>query len=328
MNDLTWLQPYWLQLAQTIKQQRIPQALLISGNQGLGKQALASHWAQALLCFSRNSAAEYCGKCQSCRLFVAQTHPDYRLLEPEATGKAIAIAVIRKLTTQMTLKPHFNSQRVLIINPADALSHAAANAFLKYLEEPSERTTLILIAEKPSKLPATIRSRCQKLFIASPSKSSSKAWLKQHNLEQNAELALSLANGSPLLAKQFLEQSVLALRKQCFEHWMQLGTQAIGFNEVAETWSKLEKSEMDYLLFWLLGWVMDLIKLAYHRQAPSLHNPDLTPVLCELSEKLDVTDLHHYYDFLVLSQKRIDTQLNKQLMFEEILIRWLALNNN
>ncbi len=322
-----WLHSDWLQLAKTITQQRIPQALLITGNKGLGKFALAQHFAQSLLCFTRDSAADYCGQCQSCRLFQAETHPDYKIIEPEQAGKSITIAMIRELTTQLSLKPQFESQRVVVINPADSLNNAAANAFLKYLEEPTERTTLLLITEKPTKLPATIRSRCQKLLISCPGESVLKAWLEQHNAGKNSETVMRLSQGSPLLAKQLSDRAILALRAQCFSDWVSVGCAKTNANELAGQWYKLDRDELAFLLFWLTSWVMDMITLAYHRQALNVYNPDLIEDLQELTEKLDLKSLYKYYDFLLRSQKTLDTPLNKQLMWEEILIKWTILNN-
>ncbi len=326
-QSFPWLSPYWSQLALAINHQRIPQALLITGNKGMGKYVLASYFGQSLLCFSRDLGGNYCGKCKSCKLFLAETHPDYSLIEPEGTGKSITISVIRQLITKLSLKPQFDSQRVVIVNPADSLNNAAANAFLKFLEEPTERTTLILVAENPSKLPATISSRCQKLFIQPLDPSALKHWLKQQNLLENSDIVLNLSKGSPLLAKQFSENSILDLRTQCFESWIKVHHSKTSFNEVAEKWYKLEKTEMEFLLFWLTSWVMDMIKLAFHQQAVKLYNPDLITNLQELTQKLDLRKLYKYYDFLLLSQKRLDTQLNKQLMFEEILIKWSSLKN-
>lgn len=321
-----WLYVYWLQLAKTINQKRIPQALLMTGHKGLGKYALATHFAQSLLCFVRDSAGEFCGQCHSCKLFQAQTHPDYKLIEPEKEGQLITVATIRQTTTQLSLKPQFDSLRVVVINPADSLNNAAANAFLKYLEEPTERTTLILITEKPAKLPATIISRCQKLYIACPDEDTVNTWLQQHHLLENSDVVLSLSKGSPLLAKQLSEGAMLTLRTQCFHSWMKILYSKVSFNEVAEKWCKLNKNEMEFLLFWLISWVIDMIKLAYQRPPLKLYNPDFTADLQKLTQKIELRELYQYYDFLLLSQKRLDTQLNRQLMFEEILIKWMSIN--
>lgn len=322
-----WLQSSWVQLVNYITQDRIPQALLLTGQQGLGKQQLAEFFAHTLLCTTAQHPETYCGKCQSCLLFKATTHPDYILIEADEPGKAIGIAVIRQLIAKLELKPQFAGYRVVVINPADSLNNAAANAFLKYLEEPTERTILILITHAISKLPATMISRCQKLHLPVPDEVISTEWLKQQGILDNHALLLSLSQGSPLSAKHFADHNFVNLRNECFAHWHKLSQPDGDFIALAEQWHKLERTEMDLLFFWLISWVVDMIKLFYQQQPIKLFNPDLYSSLQDLTQKLDLRELYQYYDFLLISQQNLDKQLNKQLMIEEILIHWLKLNS-
>ena len=85
---------------------------------------------------------------------------------------------------------------------------------------------------------------------------------------------------------------------------------------------------MEHLLFWLISWVMDMIKLAYHQHTTQLYNSDFISDLQELIQKLDLICLYQHYDFLLQYKKRLDSQLNKQLMFEEILLKWSTLKKN
>lgn len=322
-----WLQASWLQLSNYINQNRIPQALLIIGSKGIGKQQLTSFFSQSLLCHAPQSNGIYCGECQSCLLFKAQTHPDYIYIEPEEPGKAIGISIIRQLTTTLVLKPQYEGYRIVVINPADSLNNASANAFLKYLEEPTERTLLILLTNKPNKLPATIRSRCQKLVIPPVSDNALlKTWCEHNGLLEDRNLLLNLSQGAPLLAKQFSESDLLKNRIEYFNHWARLSRSEGNFIAVAEQWSKLDSDETRLLIVWIISWVVDIIKLAYKVQSTDLYNPDIATNLQEIAVKLDLKSMYQYYDFLLLSHQRLDTQLNKQLMFEEILIQWSKLN--
>jgi DNA polymerase-3 subunit delta' len=331
MNDLEqslpWLQPSWSQLSRYIHQKRIPQALLIIGKKGLGKQQLAEYYAQSLLCAVPLASGIFCGDCSSCLLFKAQTHPDYTLIQPEQAGKAIGISVIRQLTTKLTLKPQFDANRVVIINSADSLNNASANAFLKYLEEPTERTSIILITDSPNKLPATIKSRCQKLNILLPDESELITWLRKQGVVEDTELLINLSQRAPLLAKNMADSSVLKLRTDCFNDWIKYTHSKMSVVSLAEQWHKLAKTEIDFLMSWLVSWVTDMIKLTFHRQPITIVNIDLKSNLQELVQGLDLKDLYNYYDFLLLRQQKLDTQLNKQLMFEEILIQWTQISN-
>jgi DNA polymerase-3 subunit delta' len=327
VKSFPWLQSSWSQLDNYRNQNRIPQALLITGHKGLGKLQLAEHYANVLLCSSSQADEAYCGECASCLLFKAETHPDYILIEPEEAGKAIGIAVIRQLIVKLALMPQYEAYRVVIINSADSLNNASANAFLKYLEEPTERTCVVLISEQPSRLPATIRSRCQKLNISTPDQIVFNSGLKQLGISDNKDLLFVLSQGAPLLAKQFADTSVLKLRTDCFKNWLKLAHSEICFVDLAEQWHKLARAETGFLLFWLISWIVDMIKLSYHKQPVQLYNQDLITDLQDLVQRLDLKNLYQYYDFLLLCQRRLDTQLNKQLMFEEILIQWSRLNS-
>lgn len=329
---LPWQQPSWEHLHSYIEQQRIPQALLISGNKGLGKQQLAHQFASALFCAKPQANGSACGVCDSCLLVGADTHPDYIRVQPEEPGKGISIGQIRSLITRLSLKPQFETHRVVIINPADKMNNAAANAFLKCLEEPTERTLIILITEKPSKLPATIVSRCQKLLIATPDRKSVIDWLEQTLPSQapdaqHGDLSgnVSLAQGAPLLALDYANEQTLKLRNDCFSAWMGIAKQQKSPVIVAEDWQKLSATP---LLFWLTSWVIDLTKCFYRAQLETLYNPDLQGQLQELSERLELKGLYRLYDLLLLSRQRLDTQINQQLLFEEILIQWHELNRS
>ncbi|MCK5829361.1 MAG: DNA polymerase III subunit delta' [Methylococcales bacterium] len=326
-QSFPWLKASWSQLNRYISLNRVPQALLIVGNKGMGKQQLTSYFSQSLLCHTPLSNGTYCGECQSCLLFDAQTHPDYINIEPEESGKVIGIDIIRQLISSLALKPQYEGYRIVVINPADSLNNASANAFLKYLEEPTERTLIILLTNKPNKLPATIRSRCQKLVIPPVEDNELlKIWSEHNGLSENRKLLLNLSQGAPLLAKQFSESVLLKDRSDSFNQWFKISHSESNLIVTAEQWSKLAIDEARILIMWVISWVVDIIKLSYKSDPSSLYNPDLAISLQEIAVKLDLKSMYQYYDFLLLSQQRLDTQLNKQLIFEEILIQWSKLN--
>lgn len=322
---LPWHYQAWAHLCQFITQNRLPQALLISGSRGLGNHQLAEHFASSLLCDSPQSSHLSCGHCSSCLLLAAETHPDYLIVKPEEPGKTITIGQIRSLITRLTLKPQFEHYRVVIINPAEQMNNAAANAFLKCLEEPTERTLIVLITDKPAQLPATIRSRCQKLVVERPNQELQGKWLRQQNVDDNLELLYNLSQGSPLLAQSYANDKLLMLRKQCFTAWLSVAKKQIHPVMVAEDWHKLTEVP---LLFWMTSWVIDLIKCCYQTQALNLFNPDLYEDLKELSQQLELTRLYMLYDLLLLSRQRWETQVNKQSMYEEILIQWFEITRD
>ncbi|PKM13160.1 MAG: DNA polymerase III subunit delta' [Gammaproteobacteria bacterium HGW-Gammaproteobacteria-3] len=320
---LPWQRQDWRQLAAYIARQRVPQALLLTGNKGLGIEVLAHQFALALLCSEPLSDGLGCGHCHSCQLIKAHTHPDLMHITPDEPGKAITIGKIRDSLVKLSLKPQYDNYRVVIINPADQLNTAAANAFLKFLEEPGERTVLLLLTDRPGKLPATIRSRCQKLAVASPDEKVVIQWLQAQNITDDAEVLLRLAQGAPLQVLEYAQNDTLPLRQKCFEQWQAVADHQLHPVMVAEEWCKHSPS---LLLFWVVGWVTDLVKCIYRTPRPGLHNPDLFHFLQNRAQGLELKLLYSLYDVVVLNRSRLDTQLNKQLMFEEVLIHWSTLN--
>ena len=140
---LPWLQAPWQTLMEAIDQDRVAHALLIRGVPGTGKTQLARDYARRLLCQTPESQ-KACGRCTSCRLFDAGTHPDFSMLAPEETGKAIKVDAVRQMTLEIALTPQYAGYRVVIIDQADALNGNAANALLKSLEEPPNGTVIVL----------------------------------------------------------------------------------------------------------------------------------------------------------------------------------------
>lgn len=323
---LPWLQGNWDHLNRYIQQQRIPQALLVTGHQGLGKRHLANQFAYSLLCTDTQVNGLSCGHCDSCLLVAAGTHPDLINIRPEEQGKTISIEQIRSLISKLTLKPQFEAYRVVIINPAEQMTRSAANAFLKCLEEPAERSVLLLITDKPTKLPATIISRCQKLTVPTPDKDVAVNWLKQQMVQDDPEILLSLAQGAPLMALQNSTNGTLTLRNQCFNAWLSVANNQTSPIVIAESWQKLP--EFSLILFWVTSWTIDLIKCIYSLRTQNLYNPDLNSPLKALSQQLELKGLYQLYDLLLLSRQRLDTPINKQLLLEEILIQWSELNRS
>jgi len=325
---LPWQQQDWAHLSAYIEQQRIPQALLISGKTGLGKRHLANQFAYALLCEKPQAGGLACGQCHSCLLLNAETHPDFIAVKPDESGKAITVDQVRQLCVRLTLKPQFDAYRVVIINPADAMNTNAANAFLKCLEEPAERTVIILVSDKPKALAATIVSRCQKVALTVPDREIVSAWLQQQKPGCPADtiaIVLDLAQQAPLLALEYVNDETLTLRNSCFSSWTAIAERRSHPVIIAESWQKLPESS---LIFWMTSWVIDMVKCRYQAAPQLLYNPDLNKPLQALAQRLELDGLYRLYDLLLLSRERLKTTLNKQCLFEEILIQWSQLNQS
>lgn len=215
-----WQQDYWSQLIGQHRSGRLPHALLLAGEQGIGKYHLARAMAAYLLC--RQPGETACGNCPSCSLFYAGTHPDLIEVMPEGEGKQIKIEQIRKLQSFAGKTAQQGGFRVVILQPADAMNMNAANALLKNLEEPGSNVLFILLSHRLSAVMPTIKSRCQQFSLPIPDRGQALDWLGGHlssHAALHAEKLLKMAQGNPLLAQELADDALHKQRDKLFLPW-------------------------------------------------------------------------------------------------------------
>jgi DNA polymerase-3 subunit delta' len=317
-----WLEAAWKSLKSHIDTDRIPHALLMQGPAGLGKSTLAALFARRLLC--TESGEMPCGHCHSCHLLEAGTHPDYRCLGPEEPGKVIKVDAIRKMISDLSLKPQYAGYRVFVIDQAEQMNLSSANALLKTLEEPARQTVLLLITHRPSRLPPTILSRCQKLSIRPPRKEVSIQWLQRQHPGCAAEVLLSAAGGSPLQALALTETDVVERRQRVFHEFGEVSRRQLDPLGIAERWHGQSHEDC---LNWMLSWVSDMVRLLMSPAAPSLSNADLEAELAQLAKSHRPRNLIIFRDQLLDFRQALGGQVNRQLLLEEVLIAWSRLSH-
>ncbi len=317
---LPWHRKKWQLLRAYVDNGRVPHALLISGKEGVGKLRLAMQFAQSLLCEQHDEQMMGCGRCSGCQLFQAHTHPDFVRIEPKEPGKPITIDAIRELSDLLTLTAQYGGYRIVLLMPAHRLNAAAANGLLKTLEEPVDQTVILLLTDSPSSLPATILSRCQQMTLGIPDKNDALEWLRRQKVHEQPDALLVLAGGAPLLA--LARENSLAVRASLFQAWLNVSRQASDPVSVAELWCK---QPCDRVLLWITGWVMDMIRLHHGSSVAGLYNPDWSISLQAEAQKLNLKELFRFLDLLFTSTRSLNTQVNKQMLLEEILIKWRQL---
>lgn len=142
-------------------------AWLFTGPPGSGRSSTARAFAGALQCVMTDDRPG-CGVCAGCRTTLHGTHADVRVVAPE--GLSISVAEMRALVQISARRPTSGRWQVVIIEDADRLTEGAANALLKAVEEPPERTVFLLCApsDHPDDVSVTIRSRCRLVSLGSP----------------------------------------------------------------------------------------------------------------------------------------------------------------
>ena len=222
---------------------RMGHALLVCGPALLGQRAVAERLAHHLLGADRDARAA--------QLLAAGTHPDYRLISfiPNKEGTKlrteIVIEQVRELSEKFALTPQYGGAQVAIIDPADAINHAASNALLKTLEEPQPGRYLWLLSANPARLPATIRSRCQRLEFHLPPRDEALAWLRsQGHPAKAAGEALDAARGHPGLADAWLQDGGIALRREVASDLAKLAKGEAAVVETAQRWAADENTAL------------------------------------------------------------------------------------
>jgi DNA polymerase-3 subunit delta' len=243
MTLQSWLAPAWQGLVDAIRSGRIHHAMLIASPRGYGKRALADAFAASALCTQRGADGNACGACRSCLLVAAGSHPDLVRISLEVrddgkTRSELTVDQLRALGHRLSLSSQFGGLQIAIIDPADAMNANAANALLKTLEEPATATVIVLIADDPSRLPATIRSRCQRVDIPPPTRAQALEWLRGKSIDrETAELTLDASLGNPGIAADWVADGTLAVRAECIADLSALSTSKTQAGPVAERWA-------------------------------------------------------------------------------------------
>ena len=323
-----WHQEQWQEIL--ARRDALPHALLFRGREGTGKLDFVRKLAQSLGC-SEPVAGSACGACQSCRWFAAGAHPDYREIIPEALrpdaaeatvagerkpSQQISVDEIRELHDFINLTAHQTGGKTIVVYPAETLNVNAANALLKSLEEPPPNTRFMLVAHRPSYLPATIISRCQQIALPTPPVAMAEQWLREQGI---AEPALSLAQtGNAPLAALALDDG---------EFWQQrkslLGGLAVATPDAFALAEQVRNYPIPRLLGWLQRWSYDL--LSAKSVGRVRYNPDFAPALNKVAARLRAVDIARFHRVLVRQQRSVHHPLNARLYIEQLLFSYTAL---
>ncbi len=275
---LPWHGEAAARLRQSMIAGSLPHALLFHGPEGVGKKSFAHAFAAALLCDEPSPEGEACRRCRSCRAFAAGSHPDWYVAGGDSGGdkKTIGIDGVRELCGHLMLSPSFSSRRLAMIAPAEAMTIQGENALLKTLEEPPAGVHIFFVASRLGFVLSTVRSRCQSVFLPSPSSAEALAWLHRHGGGE----CLELADGAPLKARDLAKEGAVEVRKSAFGEWHRLMTGRSTAAALAKAWSEHPR---DLLFALLLSWTRDLARLAVGGEKAEIDNGEFRAQLLELA---------------------------------------------
>ena len=334
LDNLPWFAQH--DADQIIKAFKNNHAVLLNGFQGIGKSHLASTLVRML--YAESSTAVN-------HLLNAGTHPDihvltsafayqsidarlqkfcFRYLDHDAVEKKrlsrqIGVDTIRRLVNAMNEASSSGGYKIAIIYPVEHLNINAANAILKFLEEPTARTLLILITHDISKLTATVRSRCMRINIALPETRDAMDWLSSiHPDKDEIELrcALELAGFRPLLADKYISGNLQALVCELEHDIAEISVNhTVNIVMIARKWTQLKQT--DFILSWICQFFTSLIKTklrgSFEDNKQSRHQLE---IICESYSSIS---LFKIYDYIKSIKHAYDGIVDETLLIEDVL---------
>jgi DNA polymerase III, delta prime subunit (EC 2.7.7.7) len=318
MKWYPWLRPHFEQLINSYQAGRGHHALLIQALPGMGDDALIYAITRFLMC-QQLEGHKSCGKCRGCQLMQAGTHPDYYTLEPEKGKSTLGIDAVREVSEKLYEHARLGGAKVVWLNDAALLTEAAANALLKTLEEPPEKTWFFLSCREPGRLLATLRSRCRLHHLAVPPEAWALSWLQREvTVSQDAALsALRLCSGAPAAALAVLQP----------ERWSQRDALCRAVQTAIETrdWLSLlpalNGEQAAEHLHWLASLMLDALKI--QQGATLLTNLDVWPLLSTLANHLPGATLRAILHEVCQSREQLltVTGLNRELLLTDRLLQ-------
>ncbi|MFV9614371.1 MAG: DNA polymerase III subunit delta', partial [Gammaproteobacteria bacterium] len=323
-----WQQTQWQKITQLLKTERLPHAMLLHGNQGLGKADFAVALANAVLCQQPTADHQACGLCRACLLLAAHTHPDLHYLKPTAAAtsksknpvRSIRIDEIRVLCEKLNQTSQYGGFRVAVIDQAELLTLSAANSLLKTLEEPGQNVLILLVVSRTHRLPVTIRSRCQLIRFTVPDEGQALHWLKHDQQpglsDSQLQQSLKYASGSPLAAIDYLQQA------EHQEVLCEAMTASVSGKNSLDYAAKLAKFPKTRTLENMMSWVSDLSRLQSCGAETEITNEQYRIKLQSLAKKVNKQRLYQFYDQLNFNLLHSSIAVNEQLLWESLLISW------
>ncbi|MEW6442116.1 MAG: DNA polymerase III subunit delta' [bacterium] len=321
-------------LRKALEKDSLPHAYLFYGPDGVGRFKVALSLAKALLC--GNLARDFCGTCPSCRRVQSEEHPDVLILRPQSRkGEKdwvvdpemgeIRIDQVRELRHWTSVGSFQGAWRVAILEGADKMNAAAANALLKTLEEPPPKALLILVSPTRTQLLPTIVSRCQAVHFPPITRKELEAALADRLKGPPGDVTVlaGLADGSIGRALALDREWVFEGRRHWIERLCRLLQPGSGasFRDLAEDLAGFPR---------LLGvlelyqtWFRDLLVLGATGEADRLLNRDLLSMMEQASAAGDPSAWARDFFALQRAKDALQNRSNTQLVAEGLLLELL-----
>lgn len=305
-----------------LKAQARPHALLFCGAEGLGKKKLALEFAKTFLCLNGKGN----DGCEACRLLNFAdgnvSHPDFIMVERLPEKRELLIDQMRDLAKQAAFAPVLSKNKICIVEDADTMKEAAANSFLKLLEEPPEGWLIILLASSEDKLLSTILSRVVKLRFNPLTVADVKQLLLARGVDEaESEVLARISEGSIGAALNLHQQQALEYRQTAISFLEALPLE-LPLNYLAgRAWvEKYERSEAILFVKLLQLLLRDMLFVKVGMTA-NLYNCDMQENLVVLSDGWQPQGLKQSLAAVNDAYKALETSTGVRLVMENLALK-------
>jgi len=298
--------------------QKIPQAMIFSGVDSLGKKKIALEFIKFLNCENKNFEKGSCQNCLPCKLIEKGQHPDLILLAPEK--KDIQISQIRELQKTLNLRPRLSVFKSVIIDNAESLNSESQNCLLKTLEEPKGATVLILITSRIESLFETIRSRCQILKFYPVHLQELKENFKTQVPEEELQKMFLLSFGKPGKVLDFLKDSQKFSEELKTFKEIELLLELDLVKKFSFSQNFFKKENSGTYLNYFLETFEDYLRLVFLKKI-GVRNEILNSFDLKIPERYSILEIKEVIDSVEnLKILTSQTNINPKLAFENLMI--------
>ena len=314
-------------LQAALADRQMSHAYLLEGTHGVGKKTLANAFVKTLLCQTPiegpNGQQDCCGRCQSCRSFDHDNHPDVKRIRTLPDKNTISVKQIRdELVKDISIRPYGGQYKIYLIEEAERLTVEAQNAMLKTLEEPPAYGLIIMMAESAAAFLSTILSRCVKISLQPLDSKVVKAELGRRGVESGkAGIAAAFAQGSIGQALKLCEdENFEEMRTELFQFLGRIPQLSqLEVMKGSQLWDQF-KSEQEALFSLLLIWYRDILVYQETRDPAQILCADQLETIASMASYYENRKLIQITDKVLDIHKKLKANANAALAIDCLLM--------
>ncbi|WJY26746.1 DNA polymerase III subunit delta' [Sporosarcina trichiuri] len=307
-------------LRAAFRNNRIAHAYIFDGETGVGKKNAALYFAQLLLCENPVENVP-CETCRACKRVESGNHPNILIVEPD--GQDIKKDQMTQLLNVMTKKGYESGRRIYIIEQAHRLNTAAANALLKFLEEPDGDITAILLTDAYHMMLPTIQSRCQRISFLPPQREQIIQMLTEEGISPSlAATVTCLTADRSRAAELAADEQFVNLRKTVVKLVQAIDLHVTDALMLIQTeWGPFlkEKDDTETGLDLLLYMYRDIVAKKAGLTAIAAY-PDLEEFTAGLAMKLTYEQLAANLEAILQAKKQLHRNMHRTLLLEQLVL--------